>query len=63
MHGVGVVVLIPQDENMTVPLGTDNDESKPESKKRGRKKKVVQGEVIDVDMEANGSEVLPPSPA
>ena len=42
---------------------TDTDESKPEAKKRGRKKKVVQGEVIDVDMEANGSEVLPPSPA
>ena len=41
---------------------TDTDESKPETKKRGRKNKVVQGEVIDVDMEVNGSEVLPPFP-
>ena len=41
---------------------TDTDESKPETKKRGRKNKVVQGEVIDVDMEVNGSEVLRPFP-
>ena len=47
----------------TATPSTDTDESKPEAKKRGRKKKVVQGEVIDVDMEANGSDVLPPSPA
>ena len=29
---------------------TDTDESKPESEKRGRNNKAVQGEVIDVDM-------------
>ena len=34
---------------------TDTDERQPENKKRGRKKKVVQGKVIDV-------EINPPSP-
>ena len=45
------------------PTPTDTDESKPETKKKGRNKNVVQGEVLYVDMEANVSDVLPPSPA
>ena len=44
---------------------TDTDESKPASKKRGRNNYVVQGVVIYVEMasiEANNSDILPPSP-
>ena len=37
------------------PPPTDTDESKPELKKRGRKKKAVQGEVIHVDAELASS--------
>ena len=39
---------------------TDNDESKPEMKKRGRKKKAVQGQVIDVDVELASPDETPP---
>ena len=39
---------------------TDNDESKPEMKKRGRKKKAVQGQVIDVDIEPASLDETPP---
>ena len=41
---------------------TDTDESKPETKKRGRKKKVVQEEVVDVDMEPTTPGLLPLPP-
>ena len=39
---------------------TDKDESKPELKKRGRKKKAVQGQVIDVDVEPASPDETPP---
>ena len=45
---------------------TDTDEGNPVPKKRGRRNKVIQGEVIGVDMasiETNKSATLPPSPA
>ena len=44
---------------------TDTDESKPDKKKRGRKKKVVQDEVIDVEVDPlvpdESPEILPRS--
>ena len=43
------------------PPPTDTDESKPALKKRGRnKKKVVQCEVIDVDVEPASPDETPP---
>ena len=46
---------------------TDTDEGKPDKKKRGRKKKVVQDEVIDVEVDPpspdESPEILPPLPA
>ena len=42
------------------PPPVDTDESKPELKKRGRKKKAVQGEVIDVVAEPAWPDETPP---
>ena len=47
----------------TVPAATpttDNDESKPELKKRGRKKKTAQGQVIGVDVGLASPDDTPP---
>ena len=46
---------------------TDTDEGKPDKKKRGRKKKVFQDEVIDVELDPpspdESLEILSPLPA
>ena len=42
------------------PPPTDTDESKPALNKRGRKKKAVQGQVIDVDVEQTSPDDTPP---
>ena len=48
----------------TAPAATPttvNDESKPELKKRGRKRKAVHGQVIDVEIEPASPDETPPS--
>ena len=49
---------------LVVPLTSmDTDKSKPEKKKRGRKKNVVDGDVIMSDPTTPEETSLPPSPA
>ena len=42
------------------PPPTDTDESKPALNKMGRKKKAVQGQVIEVDIEPTSPDETPP---
>ena len=48
---------------LVAPLTDTNDESKPEKKKRGRKKKVVEDDANMSDPVTPDEPTLPPSPA